>query len=210
MDLLHLEDSVRKRLSEKRFLHTVGVAKMTEKLGKIFLPKRINELIAAGYLHDIVKEYPECELLELIKEYGYTLTASDMLSPAVLHAYAAPAVIKRDFSEYASEDILSSVFNHTVGDIGMSLFDEIIFISDFIEEGRLYDASIKVREELFSSLSSAKAYEEKLSLLHKATLSSIESTIAILEKRKLHVNEKTKYARNYFLNLIKQETNNEH
>ena len=91
----------------------------------------------------------------------------------------------------------------------MSLFDEIIFISDYIEEGRCYDASIKIRDELFSSLALAKSYEEKLSALHKATLSSIESTIAILKKRGLHVNEKTNEARQYFSNLIKQETNNE-
>lgn len=210
MDLLYLENSVKGRLSEKRFIHTVGVAKMAKRLGEIFLPGDIDELIAAGYLHDIAKECAEEELLELIKDYGYVLTPSDILSPAVLHAYAAPTLIKRDYSIYATEDILSSVFNHTLGAKDMSIFDEIIFISDFIEEGRRYDASIKVREELFSSISAAKNYEDKLLALHKASLSSIESTIAILEKRDLHVNEKTIEAKNYFSNLIKQESNNEH
>ena len=210
MDLLYLENSVKERLSEKRFLHTVGVVEMARRLGEIFLPGRIDELIAAAYLHDIAKECTELELLELIKEYGYALTPSDILSPAVLHAYAAPAIIKKNYKNFDSEDILSSVFNHTLGKDGMSLFDEIIFISDFIEEERHYDASIKVREELFSSISAAKNYEDKLLALHKASLSSIESTIAILEKRDLHVNEKTIEAKNYFSNLIKQETNNEH
>ncbi|MBR5242121.1 MAG: bis(5'-nucleosyl)-tetraphosphatase (symmetrical) YqeK [Clostridia bacterium] len=197
-------------MTEKRFLHTVGVAEMAKRLGEIFLPDQKDELIAAGYLHDIAKEYTERELLSLINELGYELTSSDILSPAVLHAYAAPTVITRDFSEYASEDILSSVFNHTTGADQMSLFDEIIFISDFIEEGRPYEASKTVREELFSRLYMAKSYEEMLLALHMASLSSIESTVKSLEKRNLYINEKTKDARNYFLNLIKQETNNEH
>lgn len=210
MDLLNLKRSVKQRLSEKRFLHTVGVAEMAQRLGEILLPEKKDELIAAGYLHDIAKEYTERELFSLIKEYGYELTASDILSPAVLHAYAAPAIIKMDFSEYAGEDILSAVFNHTTGAKDMSLFDEIIFISDFIEEGRPYEASKAVREELFSRLSLAKSYEDRLLALHFASLSSIESTVKSLEKRNLYINEKTKDARNYFLNLTKQETNNEH
>ena len=209
MDLSYLENSVKQALSEKRFIHTAGVAKMAQRLGEIFLPEKTDKLKAAGYLHDIAKECSEERMLTLINEYGYTLTPSDILTPAVLHAYAAPAVIKKDYKDYATEDILSSVFNHTVGARGMSLFDEIIFISDYIEEGRRYDTSIKIRDELFSSLALAKSYEEKLLALHKATLSSIESTIAILEKRGLHVNEKTNEARQYFSNLIKQETNNE-
>ena len=157
MNISYLENSVKQRLSEKRFLHTVGVVEMARRLGEIFLPGRIDELIAAAYLHDIAKECTEFELLELIKEYGYALTPSDILSPAVLHAYAAPAIIKKYYKDFDSEDILSSVFNHTLGKDGMSLFDEIIFISDFIEKGRRYDASIRVREELFSRLSVAKS-----------------------------------------------------
>ena len=210
MDLLLLEESVKQRLSEKRFLHTIGVCKMAERLGMIFLPDRCMELISAAYLHDIAKELPEEMLKALIEEYGYTLTESDNFSPQVFHSFAAPAVIIKDFPTLATKDILSAVFNHTLGTDRMSLFDEIIFLSDFIEQGRRYDASVEVRNKLFSDLSLAKNYTDKLLALHRATLASIDSTISTLKKRNLHINEKTKNARQYFLNLIKQENKNEH
>ena len=44
---------VKDRLSEKRYVHTLGVEKMARHLGTILLSDRLNELSAAALLHDI-------------------------------------------------------------------------------------------------------------------------------------------------------------
>ena len=132
MSELELKAAVEARMSQKRFLHTLGVVKAARQLGEELMPEKIQSLTVAAHLHDIAKELPTEELLTLSSEYGYVTTEEDMNSPQVLHSFAAPAVIKRDFPEYASEEILSAVFKHTTGDGEMSVFDEIIFLSDLI------------------------------------------------------------------------------
>ena len=204
-----LRNRIEKILSKKRFEHTVGVANAAKRLGKIFLPDKKDELICAALLHDIAKELNEQELLELISSTGYLLSDADKESPPVLHAYAAPAVIKRDFPDFADEEILRAVFYHTVGSTDMTLFDEIIFISDFIEDGREYESSIKVRADLFSRLGEAKNRSESLIALHTAVIEAIDSTLLHLIKKNKHINEKTVMTRNHFFNLIKQEKQNE-
>jgi predicted HD superfamily hydrolase involved in NAD metabolism len=137
IDFLRLE--VGKRLSAKRFSHTLGVERMAVKIGEKCLPDRIDELRVAALLHDISKEYSEAEHLELIKTYNFSLSDEDLASPQLWHSITAPFVVMRDFPEFRGEDILSAVRNHTVGAPSMSVFDEIILLSDYIEDGRRYE-----------------------------------------------------------------------
>ncbi len=193
-----LKGEVEKRLSAPRFLHTVGVCDAAKRLAIELLPDRETDLIAAAYLHDIAKELPTDELISLSREYGYEPTSDDISSPQVLHAFAAPSVIKKDFPDYATDDILSSVFKHTTGDTQMSVFDEIIFISDYIEDGRKYPSCIEVREMLYENLRLAANIAKKEAALHKAVLKSIEYTLESLEKKHKTVNPKTLAAKTYF------------
>ncbi len=192
-----LKAEVEKRLSAFRFLHTIGVADAAKALAKELLPEKEKELIAAAYLHDIAKELPTEELISLSKEYGYEPNSDDISSPQVLHAFAAPSVIKKDFSAFATDDIMSSVFKHTTGDSEMSLFDEIIFISDYIEEGRKYPSCIEVRKDLYENLRLSSNITEKEYALHKAVLKSIEYTLESLNIKNKSVNPKTLAAKTH-------------
>ena len=192
-----LKAEVEKRLSAFRFLHTIGVADAAKALAKELLPEKEKELIAAAHLHDIAKELPTEELISLSKEYGYEPNSDDISSPQVLHAFAAPSVIKKDFSAFATDDIMSSVFKHTTGDSEMSLFDEIIFISDYIEEGRKYPSCIEVRKDLYENLRLSSNITEKEYALHKAVLKSIEYTLESLNIKNKSVNPKTLAAKTH-------------
>ena len=183
-----LRDLVRERLSEKRFLHTLGVERLAKRLGEIVLPGSVYELCSAALLHDIAKEIPEKEQLLLI---GGDFEADDLDTPAIYHALAAPALIKRDFPDYATENILSSVKNHTTGAPDMTLFDKIIFISDFAEDGREYPACREVAERLSLNLKLAKSLEESVKAIDLSTLDTLKATVLALNRMKKPINHRT-------------------
>ena len=189
-------------MSEGRFKHTLGVEKMARKLGGIFLPDRISELCAAALLHDVAKEISREEQLSLIADLDYKERDLTRESAACLHAFAAPMLIKRDFPEFASSDILSATFKHTTGNKDMSVFDKIIFISDYSEEGRTYPACIKLREKLFSKLEKADGERDKLFYLNKAILEAIDNTLFSLSLRGSEISDFTILARESISALI--------
>ena len=194
-DIVSLREKVKERLSEKRYIHTLGVEDMAVKLGVKCLPDRIGELRVAALLHDISKEYSEAEHFELINQHNICLTESDVSTPAIWHSITAPIVIERDFSEYATPSVLSAVRNHTVGDPDMSVFDEIIFLADYIEEGRRYISCKEVREEFFRLASSTDNTMENIYALHKATLSSLDNTIKFFVSKNEPFHERTESTR---------------
>ena len=183
---------VKARLSEKRFEHTLGVCDMAEHICSYCLPEDREEVFFAALLHDIAKELTECELKDILAKEGITLTEADALP--VLHSYAAPYIVKRDFPELATPKILSAVEKHTVGDACMSVFDEIIFLADYIERGRSYRDCIETREFMLSSLVKGDT-EACVNALHKACVMSMDLTCNKLLERGQILNPKTLYAK---------------
>lgn len=188
MDISNLYVEVEKRLSEKRYKHTLGVEQMALRLGEIYLPEKLAELRCAALLHDIAKELPEVEQLNLMRASSLSLTDEDFNTPSAYHSFAAPALILKDFPEFSTPDILSAVFNHTLGATDMSLFDKIIFIADYIEEGRVYESCSKTRKFLFDSLEDGV---DKLVALNRAICLSIESTRESLMARGRKMNSRS-------------------
>lgn len=200
--LIRLREAVKMRISEKRYQHTLGVEDMARHLGSIIIPERVDELSATALLHDIAKELSYEEQLDLLKSSDALYDEEDLETKPALHSFAAIPVIKRDFPDYATEDILSAVANHTLGKHGMSVFDEIIYISDYAEAGRTYPSCQSVRKYLLEHLSSDKSYSDNVRALHVALLSSIDSTIDSLTRRNEKINSKTYLTKSYLEHLI--------
>lgn len=200
--LASLKSMMKRRLSEKRYLHTLGVERMARHLGKILLPDRLGELSAAALLHDIVKEMSTEEhlkLLEGLSEY----TEEDIATIPALHSFAAVQYVKRELPQYATNDILSAIKNHTLGAPGMSVFDEIIFISDYAEDGRTYPICVEVNRYLKDNIKPDKSFEENMVSLHKASLKATDSTVSSLTQRKALVNSRTLSTKKYLEQITK-------
>ena len=191
--------AVSKRMCESRFKHTLGVCRMAERLAEFCLPEKKEELYLAGLLHDVSKELSVQEQIALIKSSGEGYTDSDLVCEAAHHSITAAIVISRDFPDVASEELLSAVRNHTLGAPNMSLFDEIIFVSDYIEDGRTYSDCIRAREKLFSELNDARDREECIQLLHVATREILDYTITYIIAKGAFLHERTVQSRNAFL-----------
>ncbi len=200
-EIEELKKEIKVRLSEPRYLHTLGVARASRALSELCAPSLAAEAEVAALLHDISKEYSHSEQLRIIEEENIFLDSEDKGAPAVLHAFTAPAVIKRDFEKFATQNILSAALFHTVGSPDMSVFDEIIFLSDFIEDTRTYPSSLTVRKYVFENMRPGRT-DENVEVLHKACVMSIDFTVEHLRKNKKPINSKNVLTRNALLSKI--------
>ena len=152
-----MNEIVKNILSEKRYIHTLGVAETAKKLAEK-LGVNPEKAYLAGMVHDIAKEMPVSEMLDFCNKHGIELSGVERNNPALLHAPVGAVLIK----DYGIDDpeISDAVKYHTVGRAEMSLLEKIIYLSDMIEPSRNYKEVEMLRnlcEEDFY-----KAFEEAL------------------------------------------------
>jgi predicted HD superfamily hydrolase involved in NAD metabolism len=198
--IANLKEKVSVCMSQKRFSHTLGVERCAAKLGALIIPELVSELRVAALLHDVAKEMPKNEQISLLEASDLGLDEDDFSSDGVVHSFCAPIVVKRDFAEFATRNVLSSVFSHTVGRSDMSVFDKIIFISDYIEDGRTYESCRSVREFLFSGLCELSV-DDRISRLNAACIMSIDGALEALRRMGVKINVRMYETRN---SLLKQ------
>lgn len=199
-----LRETVKEKLSEKRYIHTLGVEKMAIIIGEKCLPNGIDLLRAAALLHDISKEYSEAEHFSLMNKYSISMDDAAKNEPALWHSFSAPAAVYELFPEYADVNILSAVYNHTVGSPDMSIFDEIILLSDYIEENRQYDRCIALRNSFLAELNNAKNCDQAIACLHRAVVKSLDNNIQEFLSRGKSYHERTKLTRDAILAKIER------
>ena len=196
-DIAELTDAVRPSYTEKRFAHALSVEEEAVRLGRIFLPERIHALRAAALLHDATKKYDYEKQLQCCAEFGIIL--NNPVSPEVLHAVTGAAVAGRDFSVYTDDDILSGIRWHTTGRWGMTVFDSIIFLSDYIEPLRTHEKCVTARNCLYRELEAAKTEPERNKALNRAVVRALNNTISYLVHKGSVIDTDTISARNYYL-----------
>ena len=75
----------------------------------------------------------------------------------------------------------------------MNIFDEIIFLSDFIEHTRTHESCIKTREFVFSSLRDDPSYN--IRVVERACLMELNNTIEHLKIKNQNICHQTLLAR---------------
>lgn len=180
-ELRALSDTVRTTLSEKRFRHTEGVEEEIVRMGKIYLPERIDELRAAALLHDVAKEMSVEEQIAICRENGDPELETAIRSPAILHGHAASYLIPKLYEKYALPEIISAIYKHTTGAEKMSVFEKLLFLSDFIEPNRLWQYCRTARQKFWELLPADPG--ERLRHLDLFVLSVLEFTLRYLTER---------------------------
>ena len=125
------EAAVDARLSGKRLAHVHSVSEFAAKMA---LAYGVNEYDArvAGLLHDWDKLYTDAELPARMKELGVTPPQNVELMWPVIHSFTGAKAVEREFPELEPQ-IISAIWNHTLGAVDMSELDMVIFIADMIE-----------------------------------------------------------------------------
>ncbi|MBE6533493.1 MAG: nicotinate (nicotinamide) nucleotide adenylyltransferase [Ruminococcaceae bacterium] len=194
-ELTMLACKVKKQMSEYRFEHTRGVFKAADMLSGLYMPEHLSELRAAALLHDITKELSKEEHIALMKKHSLPFTDSDIEAEPLLHSKTAELMVKDQYPEFATKRICQALRYHTTGNDDMTLFDAIIYIADYIEDGRTNDFCVKLREYFWSAEPSRMNIEERITHLWKTVLLSLDMTIEKISARGGTVDEKTYIAR---------------
>lgn len=125
-----LIDMVKDNLSDHRFKHSLGTAKLASELAKIHNYDE-HKAWLAGILHDLAKELSEEELDSYLKYYDPELLNEPL---KVKHSHVCKYYLKEKLHIHDS-DILNAIYNHTIlkSNDKLSL---ILYIADKREENR--------------------------------------------------------------------------
>lgn len=198
-DVIRLREQIRPYLTEKRYAHTLAVEREAEYLGNIYLPEKLIKLRIAALLHDITKMCVSEKQLQYCSEFGIIVDEYDILSPKTLHSKTAAALVGKDFPEFDEREIVDGVRWHTTGRDGMSDFEAIIYLADYIEDTRTFPDCVELRRYFRDALASG---EDKHLLLYRTMIKSFDMTLShLLDEGKL-VCQDTVRARNYYVKLL--------
>ena len=194
----YFKSSIMTFQKEKRYKHTIGVANEALNLGRIFMPQKAEKLYLTGLLHDITKEYSKEEQLALCEKYGINIDKN--IAPKLLHAKTGAEFAKELYgTKYVDDEVYNGIYYHTTGRANMTLFEMIIYLADYIEDGRTFDDCIYLRNYFYDNLECAKSYDEKLELLRKTMVLSFDLTIKNLIDEGKRIDKDTIESRNFFL-----------
>lgn len=130
-----IEKIVKETLSEKRYNHSVGVAKRAVELAKIYGEDE-EKAKMIGIVHDIAKQMPKEEALLYAKENGIVFDEIEEKEPSLWHSKLGADIAKKKFG--FTEEMAQAILYHTTGNVNMKIMDKIIYLADKTEEGRNY------------------------------------------------------------------------
>lgn len=188
-DLVGLQHLVKKKLTSKRFYHTMGVAYTAANMAMRYRGD-MEQAFLAGLFHDIAKCYSDGKLLEKAEKYGLEISLSEREAPYLLHGKVGAW---QTFYKYGIEDkeIMDAICYHTTGRPDMTLLGKIIFTADYMEPGRAEVPGLKgVREMAFVNL------DETVYMI-------LESTMEYLKGKKT-IDPMTRETFEFYKKIIKQ------
>lgn len=180
-------EEIKKYMTDERFKHTLGVVKTAVKLAKLYGESPENAEIAALF-HDIARDFSDDELIQLSRQYGFTVEEIEVSVPQLLHGKVGAALAKDKYG-VKDKNILDAICFHTTGRKKMTKLDKIIFIADMVEPGRDFPGVEKLREVVWQDL-------------NRAVLDGLNSTIKFVLERGLLIHPASIEARNWLISTV--------
>lgn len=183
---------IKSRMGERRYIHSINVAKSAVELAKRY-NSDLQKAEIAGILHDCCKEIPREEMLQIMTDGGIILDAVEKGSSKLWHSIAG-SVYVRDVLHINDEDIINAIRYHTTGRASMSLLEKIIFVADFIGDERDYNGVDIMRKKAFENLEDAMLFGLQFTIkdltsrkltIHSNAIFCYNDTIINLEKKGL-------------------------
>ncbi|MBO4409378.1 MAG: hypothetical protein J5775_01365 [Spirochaetales bacterium] len=144
-----LTDYLRRTVSEKRFIHSLGVAGTTEDVLVRFRCtnyekswKGFSAATFCGLAHDIAREMTDAELLDYCRKNNVYLSTEDIEAPVLAHGTVS-AEIAMGLAGAFPFSWYRALCTHTTGNAGMDDLALALFIADYIEPSRTFMAEEK-------------------------------------------------------------------
>lgn len=172
MDREKMIEIVKEQMTDHRFQHTLGVAATAAELANRYGADPL-KADTAGLLHDFCKFWDKERMKSIILESP--VIPSDLLhyDKELWHAPVGAAVVREQLG-IEDSDVLDAITYHTSGRPGMSLFEKILWLADYIEPGRQFPGVEVVRE---------MAQQD----LNLALVQALGNTITFLVKQKKRI-----------------------
>lgn len=107
----------------------------------------------AAILHDCTKYWTLEQHLETCAKYGVELDELECVSVKLLHSKSAAALAQYVFAE--PEEECRAISAHTTGKPGMTTFDKILYLADYMEPTRDFDGVEELRRLVWEDLDQA-------------------------------------------------------
>lgn len=187
MKLQQIKEKLKLELTTKRYIHSINVMNSS-----IMLAEKYGEDVCkaelAGLLHDCARDIRGEKVFELCEEYKIEVDDISMEQPELLHGPIGSRLAEKIYA-VTDLDVISAIYNHTLGRENMRQLEKIVFIADYIEPGREFPGVDNIREMAVISLDNAM-------------LLAFDCTFAYCLKKNCLIHPKAIYARNYILNNI--------
>lgn len=134
VNIKEIEKKLRKALTDKRYIHTQGVAEEAVKLAEHYGTNKDKALVAA-LLHDCAKCHTNDQIIKMCKNYGVYLDDIMKARPIIAHGFLGAEVAKKEYN-INDEEIINAIKYHTTGKANMSLIEKIVYAADCIEPNR--------------------------------------------------------------------------
>jgi predicted HD superfamily hydrolase involved in NAD metabolism len=168
---------------EMRLKHVIGVYETAIKLAKIYKVDE-NYVAIASLYHDYTKN-------DSIEDQIKLLNQEDIKKykdyPVIYHALSAAKQLEKDFS-VKNEDILNSIKSHVWGRPFMSIYEKIVFVSDYCEPNRVF-------------IDTTSLYALAVKDIDLAVLKSMELTLNYLKRQGLKPSKEQLEAYTYYMEV---------
>ncbi|USK69281.1 bis(5'-nucleosyl)-tetraphosphatase (symmetrical) YqeK [Peribacillus asahii] len=180
---------VKAQLTEKRYVHTLGVAESAVELAERY-GADVKKAELAAIFHDYAKFRPKEEMKQIILEQNITKDLLDYHSE-LWHAPVGAYLVEQE-AGITDQEVLDAIAYHTSGRIGMTLLDKIVYLADYIEPGRSFPGVEEVR----------KLAEQSLDV---AVIQAVRNTINFLMTKKQVIYPATFHTYNDLIKNLKEK-----
>ncbi len=152
MTVEEYKEILQQKLTERRYYHSLCVADEAVRLAKKY-GCDTEKAFFAGLLHDILKDTPGKEQLQIMAELGIIPTEIERSAPKLWHAMAGSEYLRQKFG--LSDDIVLAVRYHTTAREGMTLLEKVLYLADYTSADRNYDGVDEMRKAVEISMETA-------------------------------------------------------
>ncbi|MBQ9965435.1 MAG: bis(5'-nucleosyl)-tetraphosphatase (symmetrical) YqeK [Clostridia bacterium] len=162
IDYNEIKELLSERLNEKRYIHSLAVAKEAKRLAAKYGGDE-DKAELAGLLHDITKNASREEHLNIFSSFDIILNDIEKRAEKLWHAISGAAYVK-NILKLDDEEIIDAIRYHTTAKAGMSKLALILYIADFTSEDRDYEDVEVIRGLADESLEKAYIYALQFSI----------------------------------------------
>ncbi|MGI6004086.1 MAG: nicotinate-nucleotide adenylyltransferase [Christensenellales bacterium] len=153
--LENIAHTLRQRLPESRWQHTLRVVDTARRLAGIYGVDDFKAHLAA-LVHDCAKPYKGDEALAMARKCGVQLDDELLNMPSLWHGPLGAGIARYEYG-VGDEDILNAVRYHSTGCAGMTPLVMITKLADFIEPHRRFSGVEAIRKAAFEDKDMVRA-----------------------------------------------------